>query len=815
MSLKEKLIFDNNSLYLFYLTSFRDYKKYWFKTVLSLVGLVLSISLVTTVAVYIDTIEYYLDKKDLISQVYPQSYVSHQRGSIKNEEIRTLIQKTSISHGYPYKNISREIEIDGSREFCNIVGVDLIYMGSFLAQNSRTAGKDAIFLVSNKDNASSEKLVEIIVHSKSYQVVSVYNSDQLIPLVVMDVSTLSSIFGFIQIDRLYVEDYQAESFDGSQLPEFKIISSSTGKQRISEAFFINLKFIGLLSTVISTLLIYLFFRFIQKHRLLTDHLLINLGISSEIKQTIRIIESIFFIVITTSLGFGLGIVLSQFGLEILSKTMNTLYYSISIENIIVRPPTFVKSLLVSVISVSFALSPMVQKIESSFLKLRPLTKWIMCLIFISYGIFLIFGGQEDQWIGYRSMIGLIIIVFCMSLIVVSGLSYVFSKQKSDRMMMVKTASFYIQKEVILSTMMIVAIALACGLFISMSIFINSFQNAVSEWIIKSTQSDIYIQSKNNSIPNPVPMTETDITKLINHPATISWESISRDNIVVNEKSIMLRGIPYQNIAKQIQFIEKMTDEKEYVFSENDILISESAAQKLDVKVGQTLKIPTPTETFSGQVAGIYIDYASEHGVITISKKIMKRLYQDQFQIHGITLMIDETQKSSLLSSFSHLLIQTKAELQNYVIKMFKQTFGLTWILASISGIIALFVLVNMLSVMTIDRRSEIMQIFSIGGQRLHLRQLIFSHALWIGSVSLMMSTVVGFSLALIILKQLTPTYFGWKIPLLISIPPILYLMVSMFLVIVVTSYLAYRYIWKKITENIYIHESIKTHYFSR
>ena len=815
MSLKEKLIFDNNSLYLFYLTSFRDYKKYWFKTILSLVGLVLSISLVTTVAVYIDTIEYYLDKKDLISQVYPQSYVSHQRGSIKNEEIRTLIQKTSISHGYPYKNISREIEIDGSREFCNIVGVDLIYMGSSLAQNSRTAGKDAIFLVSNKENASSEKLVEIIVHSKSYQVVSVYNSDQLIPLVVMDVSTLSSIFGFIQIDRLYVEDYQAESFDGSQLPEFKIISSSTGKQRISEAFFINLKFIGLLSTVISTLLIYLFFRFIQKHRLLTDHLLINLGISSEIKQTIRIIESIFFIVITTSLGFGLGIVLSQFGLEILSKTMNTLYYSISIENIIVRPPTFVKSLLVSVISVSFALSPMVQKIESSFLKLRPLTKWIMCLIFISCGIFLIFGGQEDQWVGYRSMIGLIIIIFCMSLIVVSGLSYVFSKQKSDRMMMVKTASFYIQKEVILSTMMIVAIALACGLFISMSIFINSFQNAVSEWIIKSTQSDIYIQSKNNSIPNPVPMTETDITKLINHPATISWESISRDNIVVNEKSIMLRGIPYQNIAKQIQFIEKMTDEKEYVFSENDILISESAAQKLDVKVGQTLKIPTPTETFSGQVAGIYIDYASEHGVITISKKIMKRLYQDQFQIHGITLMIDETQKSSLLSSFSHLLIQTKAELQNYVIKMFKQTFGLTWILASISGIIALFVLVNMLSVMTIDRRSEIMQIFSIGGQRLHLRQLIFSHALWIGSVSLMMSTVVGFSLALIILKQLTPTYFGWKIPLLISIPPILYLMVSMFLVIVVTSYLAYRYIWKKITENIYIHESIKTHYFSR
>ena len=278
---------------------------------------------------------------------------------------------------------------------------------------------------------------------------------------------------------------------------------------------------------------------------------------------------------------------------------------------------------------------------------------------------------------------------------------------------------------------------------------------------------------------------------------------------------MLRGIPYQKITQQIQFIERIQNERKYVFSEYDILASEAAAKKLNIKVGKIIKIPTPTKTFSGKVVGIYVDYSSEHGVITISKRLMQTLYQDQFQIHGVTLMIDEAHKSSLLSSFSHLLIQTKLELQNYVIRMFKQTFGLTWILASISGMIALFVLINMLSVMTIDRRSEIMQIFSIGGQKLHLQQLIFSHALWIGLVSLVMSIVVGFSLALIILKQLTPTYFGWKIPFLVSLPPILYLMVSMLLVIVITSYVAYWYIWKKVTENTHIHESIKTHYFFR
>ena len=109
--------------------------------------------------------------------------------------------------------------------------------------------------------------------------------------------------------------------------------------------------------------------------------------------------------------------------------------------------------------------------------------------------------------------------------------------------MLKTASFYIRKDIILSSMMVLAVALACGLFISMSIFINSFQSAVSDWIIKSTQSDLYIQSKHNTIPTPVAISEADLKKIQSHPAVKSWRMISRDNVMINNKEIMLRASP--------------------------------------------------------------------------------------------------------------------------------------------------------------------------------------------------------------------------------------------------------------------------------
>ena len=466
-------------------------------------------------------------------------------------------------------------------------------------------------------------------------------------------------------------------------------------------------------------------------------------------------------------------------------------------------------------SVFFAINPIIQKFEHYILHISSRNKWLISLFFITFSGFLIGIDIDNSFLAYRSMTGLIILTFFLTLSSISLISQYFYSQDYSKFIMIKMACYYVRKDIILTTMMVMSIALACGLFISMSTFINSFQLAVSQWITTSTQSDIYIQAKNNTIPRPIPLSREDADNLMTHPATKSWKSISRDNIMIKNQPVILRSLSYKDLSKELLFVDFLANRNSNVLDDQDILVSESAAKKLNIRVGDTLTIPSPSEAYKGIVAGIHIDYASEHGVITISNHVMKSLYQDRYRIHGLSLMVDPAFRNLILGYSDELIIQSKEELQGYVIQMFKQTFGLTWILASISGIIAIFVLINMLSVMIIDRRYEINQMFAMGAQKHHLRSLIFSHAIWIGLLSLVMALFVGTCLSFIILKQLTPSYFGWNIPLILSMKPISTLIIVMVFVIVLCTYIAYRYIWRKVTDTSHTYESIKTLYFSR
>ena len=289
-----------NSLSLFYLTSFRDYKKYWLKTILSLIGLILGLCLITTVQIYVDTIDYHIHKPDLLSNVYPKSYIVDQQSNLTTNDLGKIINSSIVSHGYPYVQNSMELIIQGEEYFCNIIGLDLIYVSSHLFKYQKDKAltftgtlTDKVFILSDLD--LNNKIESININNTVLKPNFILDTNQAIPLVVMDISLFQSVFKTNKIDRFYIESYQAKKADLSSFFGIKYIESSPPSQELSKAFFINLKFIGAFSIIISTLLVYLFFRFIQKHRKVTDVLLVNLGIRKMVKFWIRLFESLFFV----------------------------------------------------------------------------------------------------------------------------------------------------------------------------------------------------------------------------------------------------------------------------------------------------------------------------------------------------------------------------------------------------------------------------------------------------------------------------------------------------------------------------------------
>ena len=80
-----------------------------------------------------------------------------------------------------------------------------------------------------------------------------------------------------EVDRFYIDGIQFTEDVLNGFPGFRLETSSQDPSQLSRAFFINLQFIGMFSAIISTLLIYLFFRFIQKTSTINGSLVRSFG----------------------------------------------------------------------------------------------------------------------------------------------------------------------------------------------------------------------------------------------------------------------------------------------------------------------------------------------------------------------------------------------------------------------------------------------------------------------------------------------------------------------------------------------------------
>ena len=796
--------------YLFYLLILKDYKKNLFRTCISLIGIVLSLALLSSVFIFTSTIEHHLNKTDPLLKAYPNTYISHSSGLINKKNLQQLIQSKTITYAYPFKQFKTQLNIDTHLKLVDVIALDFIYAG--LDQNHLSTLNlpslsldTAIFISDNKTLLNNTK-PNIKFFEKELQIQHVYSKQAKVATLIMDISLLDSLVKDLHIDRLYLDNSQVERFKQSQQRDFYLVSNTQQKSALSKAFFINLELIGLFTMLVSTLIALLFFCFIEKKRQFSYKVLSHLGINQSDFRDLRVFEALFFIITTSSFGLLLGYLISFYSIHLISNVLNTLYYSVDLRSVYIDQIVVVKVFALSSLAILLAKSPVLIRLS----KKNSLN--IKTTLFFSLSLLLslafIVSQNDSRFAIYASIIALFMMILSLSSLLNIGFIRYFSSIKDARLFIFKSTAFNIRENFIFSNLTIVAIALACGLFISIAIFLTSFESAVTQWITFSTKSDLYIQSKNNTIPQAINLPNDDILAISQYPDIQNLRSIKRLNIMLNQKPFILRSLDFDDLSKQLLFknLDKIENKAAY--------ISEAAAKRLNKNIGDTLLIPTPFLNYSTTIQGIYVDYASEKGVITISNDLMTQLYGSQVGTSGLALNLKASYRTDFVNSFSHLLIQSKEQLQGYVLSMFEDTFTFTWLLAFLCALIALFVLLNALAVIAKDRHLELQQLFSMGAAKKQLESLIFSHIFWIGSLSVMLSVLVGFSLAYIILYKVIPYFFAWQIPFLFSLKPILLWLCPMLLIMIILAYIAFKLIWKNLKGSKQLYEALKLYFSS-
>lgn len=318
---------------------------------------------------------------------------------------------------------------------------------------------------------------------------------------------------------------------------------------------------------------------------------------------------------------------------------------------------------------------------------------------------------------------------------------------------------------------------AAGLFVSivltgsMAIMVHSFEGTVVSWINRMLISDLYMRPigiESNSTRNRI--TDETLTMLQAHPDITRIVGVHRMDVVLEGRDVVLQATDFSDVEENNvhAWVEeprswdlRQDDERTHVF------VSEAYSIHAAKSVGDPIVINTPQGSFPLEVAGIYAEYGNQRGSVLLPETAYREWFGDPFYM-AVAMDVRESTdvkalRQALMNDNPGLFVRTNSEIKVLALKVFRQTFSLTYALEAIGVFVAVIGLAFALVSLLLERRRELTTLRSLGMQR---NEMAFSTAsegfllsIWGGLGGL----VVSLAVAHILVFNINRHVFGWTL----------------------------------------------------
>lgn len=625
-------------------------------------------------------------------------------------------------------------------------------------------------------------------------------SESLGGLILTDISTAQELLGKVgrlsQIDLIIDEESGERGSllqsiknylpDGVEIKGKELLLGSA--KSLTRSFELNLTALSLLALFVGVFLIYniVSFSVIQRRSIIGT--LRSIGATR--RQIFRMImfEALIIGLIGSLIGLLGGIVLGRSIVELVTRSINDLYYTLTVTNFSVSPETIVKGLTAGILAALIAavvpayeaarFSPInilrQSNFEAFFVKsIRFLS--IIGIVFIALGYVAIILPTKSLIL---SLLSVFLILFGASFLVpffTALLMNFFSLLLKPFGVISRMSPRNIIRSSSRTAVAIASLTVAISVILSVSIMIGSFRSTVASWLDSALTADIFISMDRPNISSQSgldPQIIDDVEKgqgvdrvatvrrvLYNSPdyGFFNLVAVTKDLATVNREFIW-RELDDENLWERMQ--------------DNSILASESFAYKNNINPGPGARIELQTDQGlkSFKVSGVYYDYGAQSGVLLISDQLYRSLWHDDkitslgiyvSSINDLEKTVDQLRAQ--LSKYSNLVIRSNKNLKESAINTFDRTFTVTSALRLLIAIVAFISVLSSLMALQLERERELGVFRAIGMTVSQIRRMIFLENGLIGLASGIFSIPIGLVLATILIYVINLRSFGWTL----------------------------------------------------
>jgi putative ABC transport system permease protein len=309
---------------------------------------------------------------------------------------------------------------------------------------------------------------------------------------------------------------------------------------------------------------------------------------------------------------------------------------------------------------------------------------------------------------------------------------------------------------------------------SVGIMVGSFRQTVLTWLDSELPADLYLAPAGAMGGDLHPTIAPEVADRI--AAVPGVESVSR----LRAYEIQYQGLPASLAGasqgraaprQNLTFLSRRP--RAGILRElaagNNAVVSEPFANKHHVKAGDTITLPLGEQRVSFRVIDIFYDYGHEAGYIVLDWDTLRRYLPDTAPTNLAVYLAPgadlERTRTAIRRATpnTRLMMLSNGQIRQQAIRVFDQTFAITYAVEAISILVAIGGVAGALISIVIDRRREFGVLRYLGGTSAQIRKVILVEAGLIGILANVLGLVLGYVLSLVLIYVINKQSFGWTI----------------------------------------------------
>lgn len=525
-----------------------------------------------------------------------------------------------------------------------------------------------------------------------------------------------------------------------------------------------------------------------------------LGASKSLIFSLFTLQSIFIGAVGSALGVLLGTFFARGAVKAVGSTIQSLYVDQPRADVVIDPVTLLTAFAAGLtIAIAAALGPVFEAMSVPPAEATRRASYELRIArssgrFAQFGLgLLVLAGLASQAPALNGFpvfgyVAAALTIFGVALIMPLSLGWLMVRVAGPASALLgsegKLAVLSLTSTLGRTSVTVASLTIGIAMMISLAVMIGSFRQTVITWVNQTLKADLYISPLSRQASNRGRLDNETVERIRSTPGVADVDAFVEIPIEYNGNPTNLGAGDSDVLARRgnLLFLDRRDPREVLAEVENgkSCIITESFALRNNVKIGDVLNLPSKKGTLRVRVADIYYDYASDLGYVIIPRSLFREHFDDYYSTtvalyaeQGTPVEEVRGQLLEALGTNARVNIRSNRELRTEILRIFDNTFAITYALHAIAILVAILGVMNALFALTYEMRRDFAILRYVGASLGQLRKLVLVQAGILGLLGNLCGLGVGLVLSLLLIHVINKQSFGWTVQLAIPVDFIL------------------------------------------